>query len=79
MGSGFGLHIKQFTLGTLMRTNRQRDLSIQFFKKVNVKNINDANKKKAPDILAANITPESPKNIFGNKQTIALILKNIGP
>ena len=62
-----------------MRTKKQKDLSIQFFKKVIVKKTNDNIMKKAPDILAANIKPESPKNILGNKQTMAFILKKIGP
>ena len=48
-------------------------------KEVEVKKTNDAIMKKAPDILAAKMTPRSPKNNFGNKQTIALILKKIGP
>ena len=62
-----------------MRTKKQKDLRIQFFKKVDVKKTIDATTKKAPDILAAKMTPRSPKNNFGNKQTIALILKKIGP
>ena len=43
-----------------MRTKKQKDLSIQFFKKVEVKNTNDAVVKKAPDILAVKMTPRSP-------------------
>ena len=62
-----------------MRTKKQKDLSIQFFKKVEVKKNNAAIMKKAPDILAVNMTPESPKNILGNKQTIAFILKKVVP
>ena len=41
--------------------------------------IDDDTMKKAPNILAANMTPESPNNILGNKQTMAFILKKIGP
>ena len=62
-----------------MRTKKQKDLSIQFFKKVDVKKTNDAIMKKAPVILAVKMIPRSPKNNFGNKQTIAFILKKIGP
>ena len=32
-------------------------------------------KNKTPDILPEKITPESPKNIFGNKHNIAFRLK----
>lgn len=62
-----------------MRIKKQKDLSIQLFKKVEVKKTNDAIMKKAPDILAVKMTPRSPKNNFGIKQTTALILKKIGP
>jgi len=62
-----------------MRTKKQKDLSIQFFKKVEVKKTNDAIMKKAPDILAVKMTPRSTNNNFGNNQTTALILKKIGP
>ena len=43
-----------------MRTKKLKDLSIQFFKKVDVKKTNDAIMKKALDILAVKMTPRSP-------------------
>ena len=63
----------------LIKINRQKHLKAQFLRKVKVKIIKADVKYKTPDILPEKITPESPKNIFGNKHNIAFRLKKIAP